>query len=245
MRGIVVAILTSLIASGRVLNVEIDYCSAKCEPICQECSQSSTRDILQCLDTNLLAGCESRSILTESWNVTHYCVATDSVVGGWGFITPVLRDLTPAQILSVDLATELVPTTGPYDVLQSDSLPVSILLEQDASSTVEESMLRTCAIERYNGVKATLTNKLSAVSCEDGSEPDPVKGCEYQGHDVAVHYEGGFPGSTPITKSQVLFGVLADSAALANSGSLPPAMENAQFTVVHWVQSVGPSESSA
>eukprot|EP01055_Gregarina_sp_Pseudo9_P001378 Gregarina_sp_Pseudo_9__1377@NODE_1921_length_1249_cov_199_700826_g1781_i0_p1_GENE_NODE_1921_length_1249_cov_199_700826_g1781_i0NODE_1921_length_1249_cov_199_700826_g1781_i0_p1_ORF_typecomplete_len245_score72_76_NODE_1921_length_1249_cov_199_700826_g1781_i0256990 len=232
------AVSLGAVALGKVVDVRLAQCTAKCESICHQCLQSAApRDAVSCLDETLLEGCSSELVLTEAWNVTHYCVATDSKVGGWGFMTPVVRDLTPARILSVALEAELVPTTGPFDVVQMAEFGATLGLEADTSTSVQESIIRTCSIENYSGVQVSVSVAplVIAEACADGTAPDDKMGCEFQGHHISVNVSRPFADPTPIPQSQALFTLLADSKILSNSGILPPALENALFTVTHSV----------
>lgn len=221
--------------SGRVLKAELDQCTPKCDSICQQCLQSAPREVISCLDTTLLEGCTSQVMLTESWNITHYCVATDSNLGGWGFLTPVVRDIIPEDIVYAEFKADLVPTTGPYDVLQDSEIAVTVSLEADKATSTQQSIVHTCAIERYDGITGTMSADPIETDkpCSNGTEPDEKMGCEFQARHVNMNITTPFTGTSPITKSQVLFAILADSKQLSNNGILPPALENAVLTVKH------------
>eukprot|EP01057_Protomagalhaensia_wolfi_P000427 Protomagalhaensia_wolfi_Nauph_80__426@NODE_1234_length_1643_cov_295_482544_g948_i0_p1_GENE_NODE_1234_length_1643_cov_295_482544_g948_i0NODE_1234_length_1643_cov_295_482544_g948_i0_p1_ORF_typecomplete_len248_score36_55_NODE_1234_length_1643_cov_295_482544_g948_i0208951 len=242
MRGVLSVLLvagSTRSVIGFVTEAAVESCSTPCALICAECGQSPAREVVSCLDNSLLEGCTATTLLTEAWNVTHYCVTTDGFTGGWGFMAPVVRDIVPAQIKSISLKADLVPTTGAYDVVQEEEFPVSISVAADRSTSPQESILHTCNIENSGGIQGTMLVNAGSIppECDDGSTPDLTMGCPYSSVEVSLSLNLPLTGTTPFHKTQPVFSVLADTATLANKGVLPPALENASFQVQHVVHS--------
>lgn len=92
---------------------------------------------------------------TESWHIGHYCIFSDSQIGGYAFRLPLQSHFEFTSdphskthfdgFKAIHFEALLQPTTGPEDVIQQDSMPLHINFETDEQDVLDkESKLQKC-----------------------------------------------------------------------------------------------------
>ncbi|EZG55295.1 hypothetical protein GNI_115240 [Gregarina niphandrodes] len=184
----------------------------RCQNVCVD------NRIQLCVLDNL---CDEPIQLTEQWNITHFCLASNGHKGGWGFRLPLAVAVDPFRIQQLVFDSELFPATEPQHIVQDPTIELQVGVMIDNAPQYADSVMHSCLIEDNPGINTIAT--LANTQLTDGSR--------------RIHFELNdpvFPTEKNIIKGETfLLTITAPAVTLANGGTIPPPLDKTLLTLVH------------